>query len=299
MKRRQFLSSTGITLGLLALARNKVFANVFLQSYNFKPLRRNVGIFTEQGGTIAWLVNKEGIVVVDSEFPDPANHLITELKKTSSMPFKYLINTHHHGDHTSGNIAFKGIAEQIVAHENSAANQRTVALKNGTDEKQLYPDRTFKKDMAVRVGDEDIKLYYYGAGHTNGDALIHFENANIVHMGDLMFNRRYPFIDKPMGADIQNWIRVLEKALNNFDNETVFIFGHAADTHNVTGNKEDIKAFQNYLDKLLQHVASEIRAGKSREEILKVTFIPGASEWQGQGIERSLNAAFEELNGGR
>lgn len=297
MERRQFLTSAGLSLGLLALAGNRALAEFLVQSYNFKPLRKNVGIFTEQGGTIAWLVNKEGIAVIDSEFPDPAKHLIAELRKTSQQPIKYLINTHHHGDHTSGNIAFKGIAEQVVAHENSAANQRAVAEKNGTVDKQLYPDSTFKQDLALKVGDEHIRLYYAGPAHTNGDAIIHFENANIVHTGDLMFNRRYPFIDKPMGANIGNWIKVLDSTLNKFDNETLFVFGHALDPQRVTGNKEDIKAFQNYLSKLLEHVGSEIKAGKSKEEILKATSIPGAPEWQGEGIARSLNAAYEELGG--
>ena len=296
MQRRQFLSTAGISLGLLALMRNSGFAEVFSQqSFNLKPLRNNVGIFTEQGGTIAWLMNKDGIAVVDSEFPDPAAHLIEELKKKSQQPFRYLINTHHHGDHTAGNISFKGLAEQVVAHENSLLNQRTVAAKQKSEDKQLFPNKTFKDTMEIRVGDESIKLHYFGAGHTNGDAMIHFQKANIVHMGDLVFNRRYPFIDRSAGANIKSWIEVLDKAMAQFDKDTLFVFGHSLDPEKVTGSAEDLKAFQNYLSKLLQHTETQLKAGKSKDEILKTTSIPGAPEWKGDGIERSLTAAFEEL----
>jgi len=109
MQLRKFLQGTGLSLGILALANNRALANIFIQTaYKFTHLRNDVGIFTEQGGTIAWLSNNSGMAVVDTQFVDPATHLIAELKKISSKPLNYLINTHHHGDHTGGNIAFKG-----------------------------------------------------------------------------------------------------------------------------------------------------------------------------------------------
>jgi glyoxylase-like metal-dependent hydrolase (beta-lactamase superfamily II) len=241
------------------------------------------------------MLSKKGIVVVDAEFPEQAQHLIAELKKRSEKPFKLLINTHHHGDHTSGNIAFKDVVPHVLAHENSKINQKNVAVKNKTDDKQLYPDKTFTDTWSDKVAKEKISLYYFGAAHTNGDAIIHFEHANIAHMGDLVFNRRYAFIDRSAGANIKSWIAVLDKTLAKFDNNTLFIFGHAFDPEKVTGNKEDLKAMQNYLSKLLEFVEGEIRSGKSKEEILKAKAIPGVPEWQGDGIERGLTAAYDEL----
>ena len=282
---------------MMALLRKNVAAAEFIRDYSFRPIRRNVGIFAEQGGTIGWLLNKEGAVVVDSEFPEPAKHLIRELKEQSAQSFRYLINTHHHGDHTSGNIAFKGLTESVVSHENALKNLQKVAAAQNSEDKQLFPDKTFSDDMDFRVGNENIKLYYFGAGHTNGDAVIHFSEANVVHMGDLVFNRRFPFIDRPGGANISSWIKVLDRSIAKFDKETIFIFGHSLEPEKVTGTAEDLKAFQNYLEKLLEFVGSEMKAGKQKEEILKTMAIPGASEWQGKGIERSLTAAYEELSG--
>src|SRR6476661_4228901 len=110
MKRRSFIQSAGMSIGMLAFLQNKGFANLIMQApYKMTLLRKDVGIFTEQGGTIGWMVNNEGVVVVDTQFANTAVHLIDELKKKSQKPFKYLINTHHHGDHTGGNIAFKGL----------------------------------------------------------------------------------------------------------------------------------------------------------------------------------------------
>jgi cyclase len=115
-------------------------------------------------------------------------------------------------------------------------------------------------------------------------------------MGDLVFNRRYAFVDRSAGANIKSWIQVLENALSTFAEQTIFIFGHAFDPVKVTGNKEDLRAMQNYLSKLLEFVGGEMKAGKSKEEIIKATFIPGAEEWKGDGIERCLTAAYEELS---
>jgi cyclase len=298
MQRRQFIQQSALAIALLALSRNGLFANdIWQQSYQFKPLRNNVGLFTQQGGTIGWLNSDEGFAVVDSQFPNSAPNVIEELKKLGSKPFKYLLNTHHHGDHTGGNIAFKDLVEKVVAHENSLKNQKTTAEKANNLDKQLLPNQTFSdKGWSTKLGAETISSHYFGAAHTNGDAVYHFENANIAHLGDLVFNRRYPFIDTANGANISNWIAVLDQIVNKYDNDTLFIFGHAREADKITGSKADIGAFRNYLQSLLDFVGAEIKAGKSREEILKATTIPNAPEWQGDGIGRSLNAAYTELS---
>ena len=208
-----------------------------------------------------------------------------------------LINTHHHGDHTGGNIAFKGLVKKVVAHENSKANQMRVAKARDQEIGQLYPDKTFTTEWSERVGKEIITAKYFGPAHTDGDAIIHFENANVAHMGDLMFNRRFPFIDRSAGASIKGWIRVLKKARKTYDKDTLFIFGHAGEGHEITGTHADLKAFENYLKRLLQYTKKQIKAGKTLDEIKAagITTIPEAEEWTGRGIERSLQSAFEEL----
>lgn len=299
MQRRQFIQNSALAMAMLSFYKTDVFASSTLaRAYQFKALRNDVGIFMEQGGTIAWLNGTSGFVAIDSQFPASAQHVIDELKKLGDKPFKYLLNTHHHGDHTAGNIAFKGLAEHVVAHQNSLVNQKLAAEKAKNEDKQLYPDVTFGKGWKAPVGKEKISAYYYGSGHTNGDVVYHFENANIAHVGDLVFNRRYPYIDKDNGAHIGNWITALDKIQNQFDKDTIFVCGHSLDPDKVTIGKADIKAYQNYLESLLAFVKGEMKAGKTKEEILKATAIPGAPEWQGDGISRSLVAAYTELTVG-
>jgi glyoxylase-like metal-dependent hydrolase (beta-lactamase superfamily II) len=295
MNRRNFLRSSALTFGALTLAQQKLFATMFGEPWKIKMLRNDVGVFTERGGTIAFLLSKKGIVVVDSQFPEQSQHLIDELKKQSDKPFELLINTHHHGDHTAGNISFKGVVNHVLAHENSLKNQKNVAVAQKTEDKQLYPDQTFGETWCHKTGKENICLHYHGTGHTDGDAIIHFEHANIVHMGDLMFNRRHPFVDRSAGASVKNWISVLDQTTKQFSSDTIYVFGHAADGYEVTGTKDDLNAFGEYLGKMLNFVDGEIKAGKTKDEVLKTTELPFETQWKGDGLQRPLQAAYEEL----
>jgi cyclase len=298
MQRRSFLRNTGLTIASLALL-NKESLAAFLNdpTWNIKMLTDDIGIFTEKGGTIAFYLSKEGAVIVDAQFPDTAPHLIDELKKKSEKPFHLLINTHHHGDHTAGNIAFKDLVPHVLAHANSKTNQQNVAVKQKTEDKQLYPDLTYTDTWCEKAGKEEICLYYFGAGHTDGDSIVHFKKADIVHMGDLVFNRRHPYIDKSAGASIDNWIKLLDKTTSTFSKKTQYICGHAGDGYDIQLKTDDLKAFRDYLGNVLKFTDGEIKAGKTKEEILKATEIPGSPEWKGSGIERPLTAAYTELTG--
>ncbi len=258
-------------------------------------LTKEIGIFTERGGTILFYFGKNGIVVVDSQFPEQSNHLIEELKKQTTKPFQLLINTHHHSDHSAGNIAFKGIVGHVIAHEKSKANQQRVAAAAKTEHQQLYPDQTFRSTWSEKMGKERLSLHYFGPAHTDGDTIVHFEHAGIVHMGDLLFNRRHPFVDRSSGANMRNWMNVLEQVQKKFDRKTKFVYGHAAEGYDVTGTVDDLKAFQEYLGKILQFTESEIKAGKTKEELIKTAALPFETTWKGDGLQRPLSAAYDEL----
>lgn len=301
MNRRSFIQNTALTFGALSISQQNIFSALFSKSHSaaapfmFHMMTDKIGVFTERGGTIGFLMDKKGVVVVDSQFPDTAPHAISELQKKTDVQIKYLINTHHHGDHTGGNIAFKGLVRHVLAHENSKKNQKRVAINNKNLDKQLLPTKTYSEEWQNHVGDESIALYYWGPAHTDGDSLIHFENTNIVHMGDLMFNRRHPFVDRSAGASIKGWIKILHKATRRFDSNTTYIFGHSAEGYNIVGNADDLKKFADYLDAVLKFAETEIKAGKTKEAFLKNTSIPNQGEWKGDGIARPLGAAWDEV----
>jgi len=295
MLRRSFLQTSLLAAGGISLRNKFPFSMFDIDPWNIRMLTDNAGVFTERGGTIGFHFSREGITVIDAEFPDTAAHLIAALKQRNNGPFRLLINTHHHRDHTSGNIAFRDCTARVLAHENSLKNQKNVAVQNKIEDQQYYPNNTFSSTWEEKAGKERIALYYFGAGHTDGDAMVHLQHADIVHMGDLVFNRRHPFVDRTAGASMKSWMTVLERAMKQFGSKTTFIFGHAADGYDVTGTLSDLSAFHDYLGNVLQYVGDAIRSGKTKEEILKTTTIPGSPEWKGDGIDRPLQAAYEEL----
>ncbi len=296
MKRRSFVKSTAITLAALTILNKSSFAQWLMAAgYKITMLTKTIGIFTEKGGTILFQLGKDGTVVVDSQFEDSVANLIAEINKKTDLPFALLINTHHHGDHTSGNIAFKNLTSNVLAHSNSKKNQEAAAIKNKNEAKQYYPTEIYTDNYCKKINKEEICLHYFGAAHTDGDSVVQFKKAKINHVGDLVFNRRHPFVDRTAGANMANWIIVLEKITKTFPKKTKYVCGHAGEGYDVVINKNDILAFRDYLKNVLLFTAAEIKAGKTLAEILKNTEIPNASEWKGSGIERPLTAAYEEL----
>src|SRR5688572_27897913 len=129
MNRKSFLQQSLFAAGALTLTQKGILSSLFEDPWKITMLRDDLGIFEEKGGTIGFFLSKDGIVVVDSQFPEQSKHLIDELKKRSDKAFRLLINTHHHGDHSAGNISFKGMVEHVLAHANSKLNQENSAKK--------------------------------------------------------------------------------------------------------------------------------------------------------------------------
>lgn len=301
--RRDFLA--GSTLAVIAGAVGRpAVARAWQQQQPppptpvFTPVRRNVGVFTASGGTVAYLVDAKGVAVVDTQFPTTAPMLLAGLNERSkNRPVDRLINTHHHGDHTGGNIVFKGVARKVVAHQMAAEHMKNPPGRQAPTTEQLYPDATFTDTWREEVGDDWIRAKWYGRAHTSGDAVITFERANVAHMGDLMFHLRQPVIDRPAGATLKNWITVVEKAAADHSNDTIYVFGHAGTGAPVTGSRADLMTMRDYLSALLAFVQGEMKTGKSRDEIIAIrTPVPGFDKHGPLGAAQ-LTAAYDELAG--
>ncbi len=132
------------------------------------------------------------------------------------------------------------------------------------------PDATYTATWSERIGDETVALKYYGPGHTSGDSVVTFEKANVVHMGDLMFNRMHGFVDVPSGASIANWASLLELVVKAHDRDTMYIFGHG-NAGKVTGASADLLEFSAYLQALLTAAHDAVKKGTPRDEFVKGT----------------------------
>lgn len=299
--RRHFLQSTSLALGGAALYHVPTFGQPAQQPpvvTKFEDIRRNVGIFIGQGGTIGWLAGPDGALAVDSQFAETAAICVEGLKAKSPKGIDMLINTHYHGDHTGGNAVFRSVVKSIVQHERCAKLHKEFSLKNNTIAKEAYADLLFGESWSRTLGDEKVWAFYYGPGHTGGDAVIVFERANVVHMGDLMFNRIHPRIDRPGGASIKNWISVLEKVASKHKDAT-FIFGHAAPDAAITGPANELLHLRDYLSAALDHVQKGISAKQTPQEIIGAKELPGFSNYASRGqvltLANVLTAAYEEV----
>jgi len=261
----------------------------------FTPLRRNIGIFHQRGGTIGWLINPDGLLVVDSQFADTAPNLLSGLKERSPRAIDVLINSHHHPDHTGGNGVLRPAAKQIVAHVRSKENQRAAAERSKTE--VTLPDVTFPETWSVTLGDETVRARHWGPAHTGGDASIHFEQANVVHLGDLLNNRGYPNVDAPAGASVHGWIRVLEQMAPAYPAGALYVYGHAEAGHPFIGTRPDLLYQRDYFTAVIEYAGRARKEGRPKEDLAKVEVLPRFEHFGGikSRLGLALTIAYDEL----
>ncbi len=305
--RRRFLATTSLVTAAAALPwnpRSSWMSSALAQeaSGSFETLRRNIGIFNGQGGTIGWLVADDALVVVDTQFPATAATCWQGLDERSERQIDLLINSHHHGDHTAGNAVFQPHAKTFVAHANVPVWQKKATEARGNTEGQAYASTTYEDHWQSDLGSEKVRLDYYGRAHTSGDSVIHFEKADVVHMGDLVFNRYPAFIDRPAGATIEGWMQLLEKVHARFSDDTLFIHGHGNPEFGVTGGRADLLHMRDFLGALLEYAQKGIQAGKSEDEVASALKLPGFEEHYAESwkvaIPNCLRVAHQEVREG-
>ena len=295
MDRRQFLFHSSMLAAGAAFPFKSFFAN---NQGSFKTLRRNVGYFTERGGTIGWLASSDAMAVIDSQFPATAKNCLNGLRDKTDQPLNLLINTHHHGDHTGGNPIFKGVAEKMIAHENVPKLMQKANKESEGEGNTAYPETTYSESWKMDFGDETIHAKHYGPGHTGGDSVVFFEQANVVHMGDLVFNRMNPYTDRPSGASMRNWIKILSAVADEYPSDAIYIFGHAKPEYGVTGDKDDLGVMENYLSAVLNYAQKGIEQGLSKQEITNKETLEEfdhflyADFWT---LSDNIGVAYEEL----
>ncbi len=329
MNRRDFLCRTSLLTAAGLLARRSLFAAGATPSSaptlptaargapapgmgaapfgTFTPLRRDVGVFIGRGGTIAWLASKDALAVVDTQFPDTAATCLAGLPGRANRRIDVVLNTHHHADHTSGNPIFRPAAQTIVAQANVPKLQFAAAERAERDpnvqswarlDQQVYADTTFAEAWRHELGDEVVTAQYLGPAHTSGDAIIMFEKANVVHMGDLVFNRMYPVIDRPAGASARSWIAILERATKTYPADAIYVFGHGNSKFGVTGRRDDLVVMRDYWSAVVAWVEKGIASGKSRSDIASLANLPGFDDFHASPPNRlpaNLAAAYDEL----
>jgi cyclase len=212
------------------------------------------------GGNVAVYITNEGVILIDDKYDQDHENIVAKVKSVTSQPIKYILTTHHHADHSGGNAKFLPTAE-IISTANARAN--IVEHKQANAPPGMEPARiTFTDQTAVFLGGKEVRAYYFGRGHTNGDAIIYFPALRTLHTGDLMAGTT-PLIDYPGGGSLAEWTNTLDRALK-LDFDTV-IPGHGPVT-----TKAGLTTYRNNVDKERARVTSLIREGKTQDEVGKV-----------------------------
>ena len=286
--------------------------------FKVEPLGGNVYALYGRGGNVGFYVGPDAVTVIDSQFKDLAPGIVAQIRNVTDRPIKFLINTHHHGDHVGGNELFRQFA-MIVAHDNvrtrmlaspetikkeypaqlekarAAGNQQMAKFFQGQldwaakvkVEEIAAPVLTFDSELRIHPGgDETIEIWHLPPAHTDGDSVVYFEKAKVLHMGDDYFNRLIPFIDVSSGGSAKGYAAALDKVLARVPADAKVIPGHGK-VSDIAG----LKAFRQYFTDLLDAAAKAKAAGKSKDDFVKTVDLPSYHDYDGYKDRFPDNAA--------
>ena len=274
MKPSVLYSVGGLGIALLlaisgvAHAQSGRFDNVVIET---ESLGDSVFMLTGAGGNMAVSAGPDGLLLVDDQFAPLAQRIeaalvaLPEPAPLSQRPLKYVINTHHHGDHTGGNLHFAGLGATLVASE--PARVRLLDAASSPD-----------APLPVITPHAGINIYFNGdrlrllalTGHTDGDTAVYFERANVLHTGDLFFNGRFPYIDLDSGGSVSAYLASQTRMLALIDDATRIVPGHGS-----LATRADLAASRDMIEATRAAVAADVQAGLSLEQIEEKGVAPG------------------------
>ena len=241
----------------------------------------NVYMLEGAGGNIGVSVGDDGLLIVDDQFAPLADKIRAALKGIADKKLKFILNTHWHGDHTGGNVAF-GPEATIIAHDNVrkrlATEQKILGTTTPPSPKEALPVITFDQSLSVHFNGEDIRAIHFPHGHTDGDSVIFFSESNVVHLGDDFFAGRFPFVDLESGGSVEGLIKNIGELVNKIPPTAKLIPGHGP-----ISTLDDLKSYHRMLQQTTEIVRGKIAAGKTLDQI-KSEGLP--DEWKpwGQGF---------------
>ena len=236
------------------------------------------------GGNTAVLIMANGVAVVDAKNPGWGQPILAKIKELTPKPVTMLINTHTHGDHVSGNVEFPASVE-FIAHENAKISMEQMPIFKESKGNGL-PERTFKDKLTIGKGPDQIDLYYFGRGHTNGDTFVAFPAHRVVHAGDIFANKGVPLIDTNNGGSMLQISETLRKAHDGIPNITAIINGHAP----AQMVWSDLKQFSEFNADLVTWARAGLKAGKTPEQL--------AAEWKVPEKYKGYSSTVSTMLGG-
>ena len=261
---------------LIALMFTAACSAAFAQDFSKVEIRTTrlsdtVYMLQGSGGNIGVSAGEDTVFIVDDQFAPLTPKIQAAISKISPKPVQFVLNTHWHGDHTGGNENLGKAGAIIVAHENvrkRLSKDQFIDLIKSREKalaKSGLPVVTFSTSINFHLNEEEIRIVHAPRAHTDGDAIVHFDTSDIVHMGDIFWNGLYPFIDYSSGGSITGVIAACDRVISMTTDRTKFIPGHGP-----LGTRAELAAYRDMLVAISARVHQGIVDGKSDEEIVKL-----------------------------
>jgi cyclase len=282
--RRAVVLGMLLAFGALAAVKAQPPAANAPKVVEVEKVKDNLWVLRGGGGNTAVFASANGVTIVDAKNPGWGQPILDKVKELTPKPITTLINTHTHGDHVSGNVEFPATVD-VVVQENTKANMEKMDIFKQNNNRGMAK-RTFKDKMTIGSGADQIDLYYFGPGHTNGDAWVVFPALRIVHSGDIFANKGVPLIDGSNGGSMLHYSETLTKAYSGIKNVDTIINGHTP--ANTTW--ADLKEFADFNKDLLTWAQGELKAGKTPEQ--------AAASWKLPEKYKGYSAQVSTMMGG-
>jgi cyclase len=278
---------TSKTIAIRTLGAAAALAGIWLaytqqppaQPLQMEKVKEDLYNISGSGGNVAAYLTREGVILVNDKFAQNTQEILARVKSVSDKPVRYVLNTHHHGDHTGGNQNLLGSVE-IIAHRNARAN---LVEKDQPGAQRI----TFSDEAEVWLGGREVRAHYFGRGHTNGDAVVYFPALKVVHTGDL-FVGGAPIIDYSAHGSGLDWAKTIDGILT-LDFDTV-IPGHGP-----VMKREDLQAFRTKMQTVCNRMSELKRNGTSKQDAVKTLKLDDLG-WKTAGaFDRSIPGLYDEV----
>jgi len=220
------------------------------------------------GGNLGLSIGGDAVFVIDDQFAPLTPKIQAAIAKLTDKPVRFVLNTHWHFDHTGGNENMGKAGAVIVAHENVRKRMSVegfiefLGMKTKPETKIALPVVTFTRDVSFHVNGDELFAYHAPRAHTDGDAIVHFKKSNVIHMGDVFFNKLYPFIDTSSGGTVDGVIQAVDRILKIVGDQSKIIPGHGP-----LAAKADLKTYRDMLANVSARIAAQIKQGKTLEQV--------------------------------
>ena len=259
-----------------------------------EKVKDNLYMITGGGGNTAAFITERGVVVVDTKLAGWGQAILDKIKTVTDKPITTIINTHSHPDHVGSNEAFPATVD-FIAHEMTKANMEKQDAFKG-DKARFLTKRTFKDKMTVGTGRDQIELFYFGRGHTGGDAWVLFTQARVLHAGDMFAGKTAPLIDAMSGGSAVEYGKTLQKAFDGVKNIDTVITGHSP-----LMKPADLKEYADFNNDFITWVQAQMKAGKTVDQSTAEWKVPAKFPGYGPpppvfgGIKTNIQVAYNEL----